>query len=269
MISTGSKFVRQVGRSLLRTGPNSQSVCSSRRVTVREFNRFAATGQGYNGFTEFPSRSASRLSEPRSLSSTAEGEKSSQDTEKAPEEVLETESPEEGGTDTDEEASVKEEPVSRESELEKQLKETKDHLLRELAEQENIRRIAKRDVASARSFAISSFAKSLLDTSDNLSRAMEAVPEEFRADSEDHPVLSNLFEGIKMTDENLTRALAKNGLEKFGKSGEKFDPNMHDALFEYPDPNSEAGTIGQVMKVGFMLNNRVIRPAEVGVVKKA
>jgi molecular chaperone GrpE len=202
------------------------------------------------------------------LSSTSEGEKPSQDTDKAPEEVV-TESPEEGGTDTDQETSMKEEPISRETELEKQLKETKDHLLRELAEQENIRRIAKRDVASARSFAISSFAKSLLDTSDNLSRAMEAVPEEFRVDSENHPVLSNLFEGIKMTDENLTRAFAKNGLVKFGKSGEKFDPNMHDALFEYPDPNSEVGTIGQVMKVGFMLNNRVIRPAEVGVVKKA
>eukprot|EP00804_Cyclotella_cryptica_P022045 CCRYP_000965-RB/>CCRYP_000965-RB protein AED:0.42 eAED:0.42 QI:0/-1/0/1/-1/0/1/0/72 len=70
-----------------------------------------------------------------------------------------------------------------------------------------------------------------------------------------------------MTDEGLTKAFAKNGLVKFGQRGEKFDPNKHEALFEYPDPNGEVGCIGQVMKVGFTLNNRVVRPAEVGVVK--
>jgi molecular chaperone GrpE len=72
-----------------------------------------------------------------------------------------------------------------------------------------------------------------------------------------------------MTNEGLDKAFAKNGLKKFGVVGEKFDPNMHEALFEYPDPKGEAGCIGQVMKVGFMLNERVVRPAEVGVVKSA
>ena len=72
-----------------------------------------------------------------------------------------------------------------------------------------------------------------------------------------------------MTDDGLTKAFAKNGLVKFGQRGEKFDPNKHEALFEYPDPNGEPGCIGQVMKAGFMLNNRVVRPAEVGVVKAA
>lgn len=153
------------------------------------------------------------------------------------------------------------------AELEQQVKDLKDNLLRSLAEQENTRRIAKRDVEQARSFAISSFAKSLLDTSDNLARALDAVPEDLRHDHDSHPVLANLYEGITMTNEGLTKAFAKNGLVKFGAVGEKFDPNKHEALFEYPDPNGEAGSIGQVMKIGFMLNDRVIRPAEVGVIK--
>jgi molecular chaperone GrpE len=156
---------------------------------------------------------------------------------------------------------------SKEAQLEKEIKDLKDSLLRSLAEQENTRRIASRDVASAKQFAITSFAKSLLDTSDNLSRALDAVPEELRHDHEKHPVLANLYEGISMTNEGLDKAFAKNGLKKFGAVGEKFDPNLHEALFEYPDPKGEAGCIGQVMKVGFMLNERVVRPAEVGVVK--
>mmetsp|Transcript_28142 Transcript_28142/g.37521 ORF Transcript_28142/g.37521 Transcript_28142/m.37521 type:complete len:261 (-) Transcript_28142:6-788(-) len=157
---------------------------------------------------------------------------------------------------------------SKEAQLETQVKELKDQLLRSLAEQENTRRIAKRDVEAARNFAVSSFAKSLLDTSDNLSRALDAVPPEYRDDTENHPVLATLYEGIQMTDENLTKAFGKNGLVKFGAVGESFDPNKHDALFEYPDESKEVGTIGQVMKVGFALNDRVLRPAEVGVVKK-
>lgn len=152
-------------------------------------------------------------------------------------------------------------------ELESQIKELKDRLLRSLAEQENTRRIATRDVASAKSFAISSFAKSLLETSDNLSRALDAVPEEMRNDRVNHSVLANLYEGITMTNDGLNKAFAKNGLVKFGEKGEKFDPNRHQALFEYLDPEEEVGNIGQVTKVGFLLNERVIRPAEVGVVK--
>jgi len=168
-----------------------------------------------------------------------------------------------------EEEQAATEKLSREEELEAQIKDLKDQLLRSLAEQENTRRIAKRDVESARQFAVTSFAKSLLETSDNLSRAMEAVPEEFRNDKQNYPELSTLYEGIKMTEDILLKAFEKNGLKKFGAAGEKFDPNMHDALFEYPDPTGRfpPGSLGSVMKVGFTLNGRVIRPAEVGVIK--
>lgn len=159
--------------------------------------------------------------------------------------------------------------VGRIAQLESQIKDLKDSLLRSLAEQENTRRIAARDVANAKSYAISSFAKSLLDTSDNLARALDAVPPDVRCDKVGHPTLANLYEGISMTEDGLSKAFEKNGLVKFGVRGEKFDPNMHDALFEYPDATSDVppGHVGQVMKVGFMLNNRVIRPAEVGVIK--
>ena len=178
-----------------------------------------------------------------------------------------TESKDAAAEETAEETNESNPEQDKITDLEKQVKDLKDNLLRSLAEQENTRRIAKRDVEQARSFAISSFAKSLLETSDNLSRALDAVPEELRHDHDQNSVLATLYEGITMTDDGLTKAFAKNGLEKFGAQGEKFDPNLHDALFEYPDPNGEAGNIGQVMKKGFMLNSRVLRPAEVGVIK--
>jgi molecular chaperone GrpE len=159
-------------------------------------------------------------------------------------------------------------PPSREEELEAQIKELKDQLKYSLAEQQNIRFQAQRDVDSARQFAVSSFAKSLLETSDNLERAMAAVPEAVRADRENHPDLCTLFEGIKMTEDILLKAFEKNGLKKFGIKGEIFDPNRHNALFVYPDPSATPGSVGQVMKAGFMLHGRVIRPADVGVIDK-
>lgn len=181
----------------------------------------------------------------------------------------ETTSPEEENKEEEEQQQQTQQTLSKEEELETQVKDLKDQLLRSLAEQENIRRIAKRDVDNSRSYAISSFAKSLLETSDNLSRALEAVPEEYRTDNEDHPVLATLYQGISMTDNGLTKAFEKNGLKKYGEVGDVFDPNLHEALYEYADESKDVGTVGQVMKHGFMLKDRVIRPADVGVIKKA
>lgn len=152
--------------------------------------------------------------------------------------------------------------------LEAEVKEIKTDLLRSLAEQDNTRRIAQNDVKQARQFAVKSFAKSLLEVSDNLSRALEVVPEEMRKDTENHATLATLYEGIQMTETGLTKAFESNGLAKYGVPGDAFDPNIHSALYEYPDPEKEPGTVGQVIKVGYMLNDRVLRPADVGVVKK-
>jgi molecular chaperone GrpE len=153
-------------------------------------------------------------------------------------------------------------------ELEIQLKDLKNQLLRSLAEQENTRRIAQRDVDASKQYAIRSFAKGLLDVADNLERALSAVPPESRADAESNHVLATLYEGIALTEKGLTKTFESNGLLKFGKVGELFDPNRHEALFEYVDPSKTPGTVGQVTKPGYMLNKRVIRPADVGVVKK-
>lgn len=177
-----------------------------------------------------------------------------------------------GATSAEVEPAAAEEPaqpeVSREEQLEAELKQAKDQLLRSLAEQENTRRIAQRDVADARNFAVKSFAKSLLEVSDNLSRALEHVPEEMRHDKEKHQTLATLYEGIAMTETGLMKAFESNGLKKYCTVGDEFDPNKHNALYEYPDSEKKPGTVGQVIKVGYLLNDRVLRPAEVGVVKK-
>ena len=144
----------------------------------------------------------------------------------------------------------------------------KDQLLRALAEQENIRGIASRDISAAKAFSVGKMAKSLLDVSDNLERALAAVPEEMREDREGHGTLAVLYEGISMTASLFQKALNSNSITKFGEVGDSFDPSLHNAMFEYADEEREGGTVGQVVKAGFMLNGRVIRPADVGTVKK-
>ena len=195
-----------------------------------------------------------------------EEEKAEENTNPAQEEPTEEQPASDEATEEEATSEPSEDPVVK---LETEVKELKDQLLRSLAEQENTRRIAQRDIESARQFAIKSFANSLLDVSDNLTRALESVPDEARADKEGNPVLATLYEGIELTNTGLTKAFESNGLVQYGIEGEQFDPNKHDALYEYADESKTPGTIGQVMKSGFMLNNRVLRPAKVGVVKKA
>jgi molecular chaperone GrpE len=139
-------------------------------------------------------------------------------------------------------------------------------LLRSLAEQENIRTIARRDVDSARQYSIKNFAKSLLEVADNLERAVDHID---AAELPNNPSLNTLYEGISMTSVGLTKALQSNGVRGFCQEpGDPFDPSHHEALMEYADPTRVPGSVGIVMKKGYMLNDRVLRPAEVGVIKK-
>lgn len=149
--------------------------------------------------------------------------------------------------------------------LEKEVKDLKQQVLRCYAEEENVRRIAKRDVDNARSYANSSFAKSMLEVADNLERALQAVPAEKKTSTED-AVFKSLIEGIEMTEKNLVKTFSKFGVKKFGAVGDSFDPDLHEALFRIPDPTKEAGKIGQVLKTGYKLHDRVIRAAEVGTI---
>jgi molecular chaperone GrpE len=169
------------------------------------------------------------------------------------EEAVETEAKPEAG-----EAAK---PVDPTIALNAEIKDLKEKVLRSLAEEENVRRIAKRDVDNAHSYANTSFAKAMLEVADDLERALSTVPAEKRTSAD--PTLSTLVQGIEMTDKNLLKIFAKFGVVKYGKVDEKFDPNLHDALYQIPDAE-KPNTIGMVVKSGYKLKDRVIRAAQVG-----
>ena len=135
--------------------------------------------------------------------------------------------------------------------------ELKDKLLRTLAEVENIRRRTEREVADARSYAISKFAGDMLGVADNMGRALAALPAEAR-DSADATVKA-LLDGAELTEREMLRALEKHGVKRLDPKGEKFDPNFHQAIFEVPDPAVPAGTVAQVVQVGYSIGDRVLR----------
>jgi molecular chaperone GrpE len=143
--------------------------------------------------------------------------------------------------------------------------EYKDKLLRALAEMENLRRRTEREIADARQYAISNFARDIIAVADNMARSVSAVDASQRAQADSG--LKALLEGVELTERELLKVLEKNGVRKFDPSGQKFDPNLHQAMFELPDPSRPAGTVAQVMQPGYMLGDRVLRPALVSVAK--
>jgi molecular chaperone GrpE len=147
----------------------------------------------------------------------------------------------------------------------RELTEAKDRLLRTLAEMENLRRRTTREVADARAYGISGFARDVLDIADNLQRALDAVPADARANAD--PGLKALIEGVELTEKSLHKALEKNGVKKFDPAGQKFDPNLHQAMYEVPDQSVPSGTVAHVVQAGYMIGERILRPALVGVAK--
>jgi molecular chaperone GrpE len=149
--------------------------------------------------------------------------------------------------------------------LAKEAADLRDKMLRTLAEMENLRKRTTREVADARTYGISGFARDVLDIADNLQRALDAVPADTRASAD--PILKALIEGVELTERSLLNALEKNGVKKFDPSGEKFDPNFQQAMYEVPDPSVPAGMVMQVVQAGYMIGERVLRPALVAVSK--
>src|SRR6201996_9050901 len=149
--------------------------------------------------------------------------------------------------------------------LAKELAEARDRTLRTLAEMENLRKRTAKEVSDARTYAITGFARDVLDIADNLQRALDAVPAETRELAD--PMLKTLIEGVELTERSLINALEKNGVKKFDPTGEKFNPNFQQAMYEVPDPSVPAGTVVQVVQAGYMIGERVLRPALVGVSK--
>jgi molecular chaperone GrpE len=149
--------------------------------------------------------------------------------------------------------------------LVKEATESRDKMLRTLAEMENLRKRTAREVADARAYGITGFARDILDIADNLQRALDAIPPEAKATAD--PGLKAFIEGVELTERSLLNSLEKNGVKKFDPSGEKFDPNFQQAMYEVPDPSVPSGTVVQVVQAGFMIGERVLRPALVGVSK--
>ncbi|ABQ32485.1 MAG: nucleotide exchange factor GrpE [Bradyrhizobium sp.] len=149
--------------------------------------------------------------------------------------------------------------------LAKEAADARDKMLRTLAEMENLRKRTAREVADARIYGITGFARDVLDIADNLQRALDAVPAETRANAD--PGLKALIEGVELTERSLLNTLEKNGVKKFDPTGQKFDPNFQQAMYEVPDASVPSGTVVQVVQAGFMIGERVLRPALVGVSK--
>ncbi|CAO2650967.1 Nn.00g092640.m01.CDS01 [Neocucurbitaria sp. VM-36] len=151
----------------------------------------------------------------------------------------------------------------------KEIVELKDKYLRSVADFRNLQERTKREIQGAKDFAIQRFARDLVESVDNLDRAIGTVPaDKLKGDNQD---LVALHDGIRMTENILMNTLKKHGLERFDPSmeGERFDPNIHEAVFQAPQPDKEDGSCFHTQQKGFKLNGRVLRPAKVGVVKNA
>jgi molecular chaperone GrpE len=145
--------------------------------------------------------------------------------------------------------------------------EFKDRLLRTLAEMENLRKRTEREVADARVYGVTGFARDVLAVADNMHRALATLGPELREQAD--AKLIALIEGVELTERELMKVLEKNGVTKFSPQGEKFDPNVHQAMYEVENSELPAGHVGQVIQAGYMLGDRVLRPALVAVVKAA
>ena len=162
-----------------------------------------------------------------------------------------------------EQAAPEADPVA---ELEAQVADLKDRLLRAAAEMENTRKRTERDKQDAVKYASANFARDMLEVSDNLRRALSALNEDDRSQVPDS--VRAMIEGVEMTDRALLSTFERHGVREITPAeGERFDPNLHEAMFEVPGTGQPAGTVVQVMSAGYMIGDRLLRAARVGVAK--
>ena len=149
--------------------------------------------------------------------------------------------------------------------LDRELADMKDRLLRTLADMENMRKRTEREVADARVYGISNFARDILGVADNMHRAMQALDDELRAKADE--ATKALLEGVELTERELMNVLEKHGVKRIEPLNQKFDPNRHQAMFEIEAASVPSGTVVQVMQAGYLIGERVLRPALVAVSK--
>src|SRR4051794_33049127 len=149
--------------------------------------------------------------------------------------------------------------------LTKEVADLKDRLLRTLADMENLRRRTDREVADARTYGVTNFARDILAVADNMERALKALDDEIREKAD--AGVKALLDGVELTERELIKVMEKHGIRKIEPQGQKFDPNQHQAMLEIPDASVPAGTVVQIMQPGYTIGERVLRPALVGVSK--
>ena len=154
-------------------------------------------------------------------------------------------------------------PETRVTELEAELADHRDRLLRALAETENVRRRAQREREDASKYAVTAFAKDLLSAADNLRRALESLTE---AEAKDERTRS-LLAGVAATERELLGIFGRHGIRRIDPKGERFDHNFHQAIFEAERPDEPSGSVIEVLQPGYVLHDRLLRPAMVGVAK--
>lgn len=151
------------------------------------------------------------------------------------------------------------------AELQAENADLRDRFMRLAADMDNLRRRTERELKDAKVYGVTSFARDMLGVSDNLRRALDAVPAEMRAAAD--AGLTTLLEGVEMTERSMLSTLERHGVKKIEPEGEKFDPNFHQAMFEVPNPAVPNNTVVQVVQAGYTIGERVLRPAMVGVAK--
>jgi molecular chaperone GrpE len=138
----------------------------------------------------------------------------------------------------------------------------KDQALRALAEAENTRRRGERELADMSKYAVTGFARDLVGVLENLQRALDNIPAEMK---ETQPAVANLAMGVEMTLKELLGAFNKHGIQRIDPMGKKFDHNFHQAVAQIDTPDAEVGTVVQVLQAGYVIHDRLLRPAMVGV----
>lgn len=153
---------------------------------------------------------------------------------------------------------------ARIAELEAEISRLKDHVMRALAETDNIRKRSVKEREDASKYSVTAFAREMIDIADNFQRAMDAVPEEAKAAD---PVLKNLMDGIEAIERGMLKSLEKQGIRKLEPIGEPFNPNFHEVMFEAPVSGKPGGLVIQVIETGYVIHDRLLRAAKVGVSK--
>ena len=155
--------------------------------------------------------------------------------------------------------STKDEP-----DLTEMLEEANDRILRMAAEMENYRKRSQKEKEDAIKYSTTKFARDIVTVADDLERALDSIKD---INLDNNETTKTLSEGVQLTMRSLTRILERNGIERFDPTGEKFDPTLHEAMFEVPDTEKENGIVVHLVEPGYRINERILRPARVGVSK--